>query len=60
MITAYGKRYGKIPKHVGKFLANSANPATFPKFEKMLKAQLDKEEPVTDWEDFVKPLLRPR
>jgi hypothetical protein len=59
-ITAYGKRYGKIPAHVGKFLANSANPETFPKFEEMLKVQLEKDEQVTDWEDFVSPLLRPR
>jgi hypothetical protein len=60
IIAAYGVRFGKIPAHVGKFLANSADPATFPKFEEMLKEQLVKEEPVMDWEAFVEPLLRPR
>lgn len=51
----YFEKFGEpVKASVGKFAANTGQHR---KLEEMIQAQMDKGEPVRDWEEFAKPLV---
>lgn len=57
MEISYFEKFGHgVPPNVGKFAANTAQGA---KLDEMLREQVRKGEPVTDWKEFAEPLYAP-
>ncbi len=57
IVEVYANRYGKIPKEIGKFVANTGQ---WEEFDTLLKERLKCAKPVTDWQEFIKPFGLPR